>query len=266
MPPPTPADAPDESGTAAGSPVSLATVERQGSKLVVKGQGLTRFVHLPVECVHLSDDGETVTVVLAGEHAASVVIRLSPIDAASRAVIDQLPRGHAPDVVQRALDRGGAGAVSHPVGAANRPVEAGSLEFDGHVVAISIGDEHHCYLPNSADGPRLSGRSVAEGFAFVLEMEFSDRTRRRIGVVESDRRSAERALLFLRGGVSSTGSSTITWEYRVVKNMLATSFEEQLNTLGQQGWEVVAITGLDGVMTFTGNKLVAVLKRPRRRR
>lgn len=46
--------------------------------------------------------------------------------------------------------------------------------------------------------------------------------------------------------------------------MFAGSLEETLNTLGDQGWEVVSIAGLDGAFSsITGNKLYAVLKRER---
>jgi len=55
------------------------------------------------------------------------------------------------------------------------------------------------------------------------------------------------------------------WEYRVVKNLTAARLEESLNSLGAEGWELVAMAGLDGVLSVTGNKLYAVMKRPRQK-
>lgn len=53
----------------------------------------------------------------------------------------------------------------------------------------------------------------------------------------------------------------ITWEYKIVRNMLANNLEDSLNILGRGGWEVVSLAGVDGAFTLTGNKLYAVLKR-----
>ncbi|HAP75728.1 MAG TPA: hypothetical protein DCR14_06560 [Acidimicrobiaceae bacterium] len=262
-PPEPPATAPTESDVEA---VSLATIEHQGTKLVVKERGLTRFVQLPVDCLHNVEAAGVVTVVLNGERAGTVLVHLSAVDAESRALIAKLYRREAPDIVQRALATPGSRVVGAPNAAPVAPVEPGTLEFDGHVIVLTINEEQWFSLPDADDRPRLVGRSTAEGFAVVLELELADRTRRRVGIEPAARSSAERATLFLRSTKSPAQQTLITWEYRVVKNMLASSFEEQLNTLGQQGWEVVAITGLDGVMTLTGNKLMAVLKRRTRRR
>lgn len=53
------------------------------------------------------------------------------------------------------------------------------------------------------------------------------------------------------------------WQYLVVRKWFGQTLEDELNRLGEEGWELVAITGIDGAVTsLTGNKLFAVMKRP----
>ena len=51
------------------------------------------------------------------------------------------------------------------------------------------------------------------------------------------------------------------WEYQGVRRTFGDQLENDLNLLGDQGWELVSIAGLDRVVTLTGNKIIAVLKR-----
>ncbi len=52
------------------------------------------------------------------------------------------------------------------------------------------------------------------------------------------------------------------WQYRLVSTTFGSSLERELNDLGSEGWELVAMAGLGGTATLTGNKFTAIMKRP----
>ena len=247
--------------------VVISSVEREPNKLVIRQGGLTRFVHLPVQCLHRAAQDGVVTVVLHSNNQGGVHLLLSENDQPSLGVVDALPAGNRPEVVMQVLT-----AAKQPPGASRRlgtpvvPEEPGRVEYDGQVITVVAGEQHFHFRPDDITTPVHVGTGKADDGDLVVELEFSDRTRRRIKVAGPALRTTERAVLFLRKRSGGTAGGPTAWEYKIVKNMLASSLEDQLNALGREGWELVAITGLDGVMTLTGNKLLAVLKRPRRGR
>ena len=248
--------------------VVISSVEREPNKLVIRQGGLTRFVHLPVQCLHRAAQDGVVTVVLHSNNQGGVHLLLSENDQPSLGVVDALPAGNRPEVVMQVLAaaKQPAGAPARRLGAPVVPEEPGRIEYDGQVITVVAGDQHFHFRPDDVTTPVHVGTGKADDGDLVVELEFGDRTRRRIKVAAPALRSTERALLFLRKRSGGTAGRSTALEYKIVKNMLASSLEEQLNALGRDGWELVAMTGLDGVMTLTGNKLLAVLKRPRRGR
>jgi hypothetical protein len=53
------------------------------------------------------------------------------------------------------------------------------------------------------------------------------------------------------------------WRYRVISATFGADLERTLNRYGAAGWEVVSISAASGFMTLTGNKIFALVKRPR---
>lgn len=51
------------------------------------------------------------------------------------------------------------------------------------------------------------------------------------------------------------------WEYKIERATFSKDLEGRLNTWGARGWEVIAMTGISGAVTLTGNKIFVIMKR-----
>ena len=248
----------------------LFTVSAETNKLVLRSGGGNRYLHFPLTVLHRDAQEATVLYVLFNPEMGSSAVRVSDVDEASLAVLDRLPKGRNEEVVQRVLLGGAAkaGGASARAGAVlDLPEVTGWIEFDGRVVSIIMGAERKHYLLGVDDMPTVIAKADLEDGSITVQLTLPGVGQRRLRVPSQLVIGTEKSLLFFRGTTSKgDDSARIRWEYRIVKNMMASSLEAQLNQLGGDGWEVVSIAGLDGVLTLTGNKLFAVLKRPRARR
>lgn len=262
-PPPPPAATPTATPAAAAAPAApkLKTLRQEKEKLILDGGGL-RYIHLPAHCIFRSEDAGVVTAVIANQ-MGNVVALLSALDQDSLTVLGRIPFRPDPVAADKALNT----QTSAPSFAGARPPAAipeiaGHLSFDGHVLEIVIGDDTLFFRPDDPARPLLAASKPHPEGGLVVDLEVATHGRVRVRVSGAEEcRQSQRAVLFLRTQQATATRKRTRWEYRVVRNMMASSLESSLNELGRDGWEVVSITGMDGAFTLTGNKLFAVVKR-----
>lgn len=239
------------------------TVAASPTKLTLQSGSSARYLHLPLFVLHREPVDGGVCFVLHSPEMGNTVVHVELADLASQSVLDRLPKKSDPAAVQRAL----AAPTAQRVTVLELPEVPGRIEFDGQIVTVFAGDERFHLLVGRDELPVKQSSSMETDGSMLLQIEMRGVGQRRLRVPPSSVLMTEKSLLLIEAErMSARASAPSRWEYRLVKNMLASSLEDQLNQLGRDGWEVVALTGLDGVMTLTGNKLMAVLKRPLRGR
>ncbi len=229
-----------------------------GKKLTADfGSSGSRYYYLPQYLLHLERQGTYHVVVLSDDEGGASLLFLDATDGPGLAILERLPRRDDPATVTNLLRR--LEQQDAVVALEDKP---GQMSYDGRIVTVIIDSVVDFHRDDDPRRPEVfSIDPQPDGGLVVVISSGKDRTR--VRVAPEHALATRRAALFLRPDHHAPAAANVKrWEYRVVKNMLASSLDAELNRLGGDGWEVVAITGLDGVLTLTGNKLVAVLKRP----
>ncbi len=235
-------------------------------KLALARGGLTSWLYGDVRRYDREVDGDTVRYVVDTSEAPPTVIFVSAADEASLSILDALQAKHDPDKVAAALHTLRESRRSHwkPEPTLHLP---GRFEINGSVATIMLGDDRHDLVVGSDPLPAIRGQDRTDDGGLAVELTMPGTKRPIIiDVASDDAALSQRALAVIKASSApekGLSGSRERWEYKVIRNMTANRLEESLNTLGAHGWELVAMAGLDGVVSITGNKLYAVLKRRR---
>jgi hypothetical protein len=189
-----------------------------------------------------------------------VLISVSDADADSQRILGSIPYRFDAKVASRVI--GVVAGETEGLGSAS--LEKLEVKVEGLVFSISIGPKPKHYLIGRDLLPRvLSVHELLPPPAKrIVTIEFPSGDQA-VGTVEAhERDDFHRVATYMERTDGKPLSQAAGFEYRIVKNMLASNLEEQLNVLGKDRWEVVSLASADGVWTWTGNKLFAVLKRP----
>jgi hypothetical protein len=249
----------------------MYTAHQQGARLTLKSSGMSYFRNGTQYLLHVEPEYGAIRYVIDSDADGALALLVDPNDATSRALLQSLTRREKPDLLARVLAsrRGASGPV------VEAPTEAvpGNLFCDGSIFTMVAGNQTSHFLLGRDRIPHVTSFESTDAGGIVVVLQTMPTEWCRIHVDAHDVFEATKALAYIRpaaqpatNAVGEQPKVTQSWEYKIVKNMLASSLEEALNSLGASGWEVVSITGMDGVMSWTGNKLYAVLKRPRTRR
>jgi hypothetical protein len=249
----------------------MYTAHQQGAKLTLKSGGLSQFRSGTQYLLHVEPEYGAIRYVLDSDEDGALALLVDPNDAASRALLQSLTRRENPGALERVL--AARRASRGPLVEAPTEVVPGNLFCDGRIFTMVAGNQTSHFLLGRDRTPHVSSFESTDTGGIVVVLQTTPTEWYRIHVDAHDVFEATKALAYVRpaaqpatNAVGEQPKATQSWEYKIVKNMLASSLEEALNSLGASGWEVVSITGMDGVMSWTGNKLYAVLKRPRTRR
>lgn len=234
-----------------GLPIYEVVGDKQ--KLQLKLGGVPRRTMLNPVVLLREVEGDLVCVVLYASGQA-VAFNILITDKPSLAVIQDFPKASNDAAVHKALSDGlESGWIADGPGA---------IECDGQMLSVYAGESSYHYLIGRDALPIVMRSKTADDGSLSVHLDLGTQGHCRLRVAPEEVRQSRKALVYLQQPVQPTGRvGRIQWEYKVVKNMMAASLEEQLNQLGGDGWEVVSLAGLDGVFSVTGNKLYAVLKR-----
>lgn len=251
---------------ASSVPRRIVSVSRESdSKLALKVGGSISWLYGNVLCHDRSVDRDTVRYVIASPDRRPAAIFVDGGDADSIAILDALPVVDSPQAVEKAL----AELEARRQGRSKLPPIPrlpGRFDVDGSVVTIIMGDDRHDLVNNVDEMPTIRNDEETTDAGLAVELIMPGAKRATIVEVTPEHvEDTRRALAVVKaaGRAKTKGSGTVRWQYKVIRNMTANRLEESLNQLGGQGWELVALAGLDGVVSLTGNKLYAVLKRRR---
>lgn len=238
---------------------TVEVVRQSPTKLVVvKAGGSKMFVNGAARCLDRAIVDGRIRFVIESDSTRPQLIVVSEQDTPSVEVLDSLPRQSSPDVVRELVASATPPEPLVPT--------AGGIVVDGSVLTVHAAEDRADFVIDSEQLPTVTDADLAADGGDVHLM-LPDRTRLHLLVAAKHVDDTQKAIAVIRatsnGATEETVSSlsTTRWQYKVVKNLTANKLEETLNGYGRAGWELVSMTGLDGVMTLTGNKLYAVLKR-----
>ncbi|MEM9466427.1 MAG: DUF2510 domain-containing protein [Actinomycetota bacterium] len=234
-------------------------------KLAFRHGGSTSFLSGDIACYDRTEEGGYLRYIVGSTDRFANAVFIDALDHESRAILDALPERDSPKAVDQALT---ALASQQARKTTVTPLErhVGSASAEGSIVTIHLGDDRHDLVVGADEMPSIRGDERTDD-GLVVELVMPGSKRAVIMEVAPDEVEASlRALALIRANAraaSGPAAKQTRWQYKVIRNMTANKLEESLNQLGSQGWELVAIAGLDGVVSLTGNKLYAVLKRQR---
>ncbi len=236
--------------------MQLAEIAAVGGRLEVRSGGVTRFLNGKVVRHDRHEEGGSVRYVIATERGGPQCLFVHAQDSESCRILDALKYVDDDRAVTLALAAIGT-TLPEP------PLIEGSIEFDGRILTVMAGDSRADFLLGSDDLPVVVEDEPADaegGWIVTLKPPGSPPVRLSVSAGRTDATLKSIAVLRAeaRGGPATV---TVRWRYKIVRSTFSDNLEESLNVLGAAGWELVALTGIDGALSLTGNKFYAVLKR-----